>query len=166
MFGSDEFRTCTKGVVWHYIGVPGQTPMQAYNYFNDPTKQVFAGCHFCVGLDGDVIQFADADRAVWHCGAKQYTRWMQNAHYEYATNAKGKTPNWAFIGVELCHPDDTGQFTEPTLRAAAVLAKQLISDYNLQVSDMIRHYDVTGKDCPKYWIANPQAWSGFKRRIR
>lgn len=27
---------------------------------------------------------------------------------------------------------------------------------------MIRHYDVTGKDCPKYFVENSNAWSDFK----
>ena len=165
-FGSWGYRTVTLGVTWHYIGVAGQTPEQAFTYFNDPTKTTYSGCHYCIGVDGRIYQFADADRAVWHAGGKSYTQWALNEYPEWTTQDAGKTPNWAFIGVELCHPDDTGRFTEPTLKSAAWLARQLISEYNLKSSDMVRHYDLTGKDCPKWWVATPQAWAGFKRRLR
>lgn len=153
-------------MVWHYVGVPGQTPEQARRYFSDPTKQVYSGCHYCIGIDGQVYQFADADRAVWHAGSKSYTQWALNKYEKWTTPNAGRTPNWAFIGVELCHPDKTGRFTEATLQSATALANQLMLDYNLSVSDMVRHYDMTGKLCPKYFVENRQAWAGFKRRLR
>lgn len=34
--------------------------------------------------------------------------------------------------------------------------------YELTADDVIRHYDVTGKDCPKYFVENSNAWSDFK----
>ena len=112
------------------------------------------------------MQFAVADRAVWHAGGQSYTQWALNEYPEWTTDQAGHTPNWAFIGVELCHQDYTGRFTEKTLKSASWLALKLISEYNLKSSDMVRHYDLTGKDCPKYWVANRQAWAGFKRRLR
>ena len=27
--------------------------------------------------------------------------------------------------------------------------------------DVIRHYDVTGKLCPLYYVENPEAWDAF-----
>jgi N-acetylmuramoyl-L-alanine amidase len=29
-------------------------------------------------------------------------------------------------------------------------------------TDVIRHYDVTGKDCPKYYVEHPEAWNAFR----
>ena len=29
-------------------------------------------------------------------------------------------------------------------------------------TDVIRHYDVTGKECPLYYVRNPEAWETFK----
>ena len=34
--------------------------------------------------------------------------------------------------------------------------------HELTADDVIRHYDVTGKDCPKYFVENSNAWSDFK----
>jgi len=153
-------------VVWHYTQNPGQSPLGAFEYFNDPTKTAYSGCHYCIGTDGQIYQFADAERAVWHAGGESYTQWALNQYANWTTNQAGKTPNWAFIGVEMCHLDDTGKPTDATLKASVWLAKHLISEYNLKSCNMVRHYDLTGKICPKYWVDNPQAWAGFKRRVR
>ena len=34
-------------------------------------------------------------------------------------------------------------------------------EFNLEAKDVIRHYDVTGKLCPKYYVENPMAWESF-----
>ena len=30
------------------------------------------------------------------------------------------------------------------------------------MDDVIRHYDVTGKNCPKYYVEHEDAWKQFK----
>ena len=42
------------------------------------------------------------------------------------------------------------------------LVAWLMGRYDLTTDDVIRHYDVTGKDCPKYFVENSKAWSDFK----
>ena len=37
----------------------------------------------------------------------------------------------------------------------------LCGEYGLTTEDVIRHYDVTGKDCPKYYVEHPEAWERF-----
>ena len=31
---------------------------------------------------------------------------------------------------------------------------------------MIRHYDVTGKDCPKYFVEHEDAWVQFRQDVQ
>ena len=31
---------------------------------------------------------------------------------------------------------------------------------------VIRHYDVTGKICPKYYVDHPEAWEDFRSALR
>ena len=38
--------------------------------------------------------------------------------------------------------------------------------YNLNEDQVIRHYDVTGKICPKYFVEDEAAWKQFKNNIR
>lgn len=33
--------------------------------------------------------------------------------------------------------------------------------YHLQNQDIIRHYDITGKICPKYFVDYPEKWQEF-----
>ena len=36
---------------------------------------------------------------------------------------------------------------------------------NLKEDQIIRHYDVTGKNCPKYFVENEDAWEMFKDNV-
>ena len=42
------------------------------------------------------------------------------------------------------------------------LAGFLCKRFNLTSDDVIRHYDVTGKNCPKYYVEHEDAWNTFK----
>jgi N-acetylmuramoyl-L-alanine amidase len=33
--------------------------------------------------------------------------------------------------------------------------------YRLDTDQIIRHYDVTGKECPRFFVQNPDAWENF-----
>jgi N-acetylmuramoyl-L-alanine amidase CwlA len=41
----------------------------------------------------------------------------------------------------------------------------LCGKFNLTMDNVIRHYDVTGKNCPKYYVENPDAWIQMKSDI-
>ena len=41
----------------------------------------------------------------------------------------------------------------------------LCSKFNLTENDVIRHYDITGKDCPKYFVENEAAWETFRSDV-
>ena len=78
------------------------------------------------------------------------------------------------ISIECCHPDATGKFTDATETALAELCVYLLKRYGLTADDIIRHYDVTGKQCPLYWaptkyqpaeVANGR-FAAFKNRVR
>ena len=42
------------------------------------------------------------------------------------------------------------------------MTKWLMGRYDLTTDNVIRHYDVTGKACPKYYVENEAAWEQFK----
>ena len=37
--------------------------------------------------------------------------------------------------------------------------------FGLDTEDVIRHYDVTEKNCPKYYVEHPDAWEEMKADI-
>ena len=78
-----------------------------------------------------------------------------------ATNSR----NVDTISIECCHPDETGQFNTATYDSAVKLTAWLCTRFGLTSDQVIRHYDVTGKDCPKYYVENPDAWIQMKSDI-
>lgn len=69
------------------------------------------------------------------------------------------------MSIECCHPDETGKFNEATYDSAVKLSAWLCVRFGLTSENVIRHYDVTGKNCPKYYVENPDAWIQMKSDI-
>ena len=69
------------------------------------------------------------------------------------------------VSIEVCHPDESGKFADATYESVVKLTAWLCKKYNLTQNDVIRHYDVTGKDCPKYYVEHPAAWKQLREDI-
>ena len=129
------------GIVVHYTANPGSTAIQNRNYFEglkDGTG-TYASSHFIIGLDGEIIQ----------C--------MPLTEVAYASNER----NTDTISIECCHPDDSGEFTKETYDSLVKLTSYLCMQYNLSTDSIIRHYDITGKICPKYFVDHEDKWIEF-----
>lgn len=129
------------GVVVHYTGNPGTTAEQNRSYFGHlaETKETYASSHFIIGIDGKIIQCVPLNEVA------------------YCSNHR----NDDTISIECCHSDDTGQFSQATLDALVRLLNWLMETYELGRDDILRHYDVSGKECPYYFVKNPDAWEEF-----
>ena len=129
----------------HYTANPGSTAMSNRDYFENlaTTQENKVSSHFVVGLEGEVVQ----------C--------IPTSELSYATNCR----NVDTISIECCHPDETGQFNDATYSSAVKLTAWLCTRFELGTDQVIRHYDVTGKDCPKYYVENPDAWIQMKEDI-
>jgi N-acetylmuramoyl-L-alanine amidase len=80
--------------------------------------------------------------------------------------AFGQYPNGTTIGIELCHPDDSGKFTDATLQSARELSHELCAQFLLTpTEDVWMHYQITGKNCPKWFVEHPQEFNEFKLSI-
>ncbi len=145
-------KTVTKIAV-HYVGNPNTTAKNNRDYFeNQRLGGVYVSSHFIVGFGGEIIQ----------C--------IPTSEISYCTNKA----NSYSISIECCHPDATGKFTAATEQALAELCAYLCGQFGLTSDDIIRHYDVTGKQCPLYWsptkyqsadIANAR-FTAFKARVK
>ncbi len=130
----------------HYVGNAGTTASQNRSYFENlkDTQERKASSHFVVGLDGEIIQCIPLNEM------------------SYCTNER----NVDTISIEVCHPDEGGQFTEATYQSVVRLTAWLCEKFSLPVENVIRHYDVTGKVCPKYYVEHPDAWDTLKADIQ
>ena len=131
-----------KGVVIHYTANPGTTAQQNRDYFEGLAQsgETHASSHFVIGISGEIIQCIPCNEIA------------------YASNER----NADTISIECCIPDDTGKFTDATYGSLVHLVTWLMGRYDLTTDDVIRHYDVTGKACPKYYVENEAAWEQFK----
>lgn len=129
----------------HYTANPGATAKANRDYFENlaVTHETKVSSHFVVGLDGEVIQ----------C--------IPTAEMSYATNSR----NVDTVSIECCHKDETGVFETATYKSVVKLAAWLCTRFGLTEENVIRHYDVTGKNCPKYYVENPDAWIQMKADI-
>ena len=128
------------GVVMHYVGNPGTSAEANRNYFESLSSGadgVYASSHFIVGLEGEVLECVPLTEIA------------------YASNSR----NQDTVSIEVCHPDETGEFSTVTYDRVVELTAWLCREFHLDPeTDVIRHYDVTGKDCPRYYVENPEAW--------
>lgn len=131
-----------KGIVIHYTGNPGTTAMQNRNYFEGlaESKETKASSHYIIGLAGEIIQCIPLNEI------------------SYASNHR----NVDTISIECCIDNDAGKFNEKTYDALVELTAWLVGKYELEIDDVIRHHDVTGKICPKYFVEHESAWEDFK----
>ena len=167
-------RLVTNGIVWHWVGAAGQGQDEVARYFEllgkqDPTDakpDTYASAHYIIGIHGGILEVIPSAEIAYHCGAAQYTPWMRRKYPQHTTNEDiHHSANGAFIGVELCHPDATGEFTTQTFEAAVWLGLYLMREYRVPPDLNVRHFDVTGKLCPKWWVENIGAWDRFWLRL-
>jgi N-acetylmuramoyl-L-alanine amidase len=149
-----------KGIAIHWVGNAGSSAVANRNYFeilknqspNDPAAR-YASAHFVIGIEGYVVQCLPLDEMAYHVGAKTYS--------PGAVTAFGHYPNNCTIGIELCHPDDSGKFTKATLDAATELCWTLCGQFNLAQKDIWTHCQITGKNCPKWFVDHPDEFGEF-----
>lgn len=138
---SGEKLDSVKDIVIHYVGNPGSTAQQNHDFYAGNQSNVSS--HFVVGLDGEVIQCIPLDEM------SAASNWRNNDT----------------ISIEVCHPDDTGKFNKKTYKSLVKLVAWLEDQCGLEDGDVIRHYDITGKECPRYFVTHEDAWKKFKQNV-
>ena len=135
-----------KGIVIHYTANPGTSAQANRDYFEGlkDGQGTSASSHFIVGLEGEIIQ----------C--------VPTAEEAYASNNR----NVDTLSIECCHPDESGQFKDVTYQSVIQLTGWLCVRYYLSPEDVIRHHDVTGKECPKYFVDHEDAWEQFRADVK
>ena len=152
---SNYARGRTAPILWivvHYTANDGDTDTNNAHYFQGAGRG--ASAHYFVDEDSITQTVRDSDTA-WHCGAER-----GGSYFNGARNANS-------IGIEMCSDVVGGRYTitEQTAARTAGLVRSLMDKYNIPLSRVCRHYDVTHKACPEPWVRNPQLWEDFKRRL-
>ena len=136
-------------LVIHYTSNKGDTAKNNADYFARESN-IKASAHYFVDENEVWQSVLDTDTA-WHCGAKAYK-------HKYCRNANS-------LGIEICMNDKDGNIRLNSIVNAIKLTKMIMEKYNISIDNIIRHYDVTGKDCPRPMIENEDLWSSFKQSL-
>ena len=136
-------------IVLHYVANPGSSAEGNRNYFDSLADQdsqkggTSTSSHFIVGLEGEVIQCIPINEIA------------------YANAPRNEDT----LSIEVCHPDDTGKYSDATYESVVRLTAWLCTQLKLKSSDVVRHYDINGKLCPKYYVEHEEEWKQLRKDI-
>lgn len=135
-------------IVVHYTANKGDTAKNNADYFARATTKTSA--HYFVD-EKEVWQSVREKDTAYHCGADTYK-------HPFCRNGNS-------IGVEMCLLDKSGNIRPGTIDTALSVVRQLMAAYDIPSDRVLRHYDVTGKNCPRPMVENPQLWEDFKKEL-
>lgn len=144
---SGEKQNKIQYIVIHWVGNPNTSALANRNYFNNLSKThtTTASAHYIIGLKGEIIQCIPDEEVAFHAGSRSMNR--------------------KSIGIEDCHPDWKGKFNSKTYNSLVELVASLMKKYKIDINHVIRHYDVTKKTCPRYYVEHKDAWEQLKKDI-
>ena len=155
-YGGERNTDSIKWLVIHYTSNDGDSDESNGKYF--AREIVKASAHYFVD-DNSVTQSVPDNYAAYAVGGK-----CQSAHHPYY----GTIKNANSISIEMCdnHKDGTVNICDETLANTYALARALMKKYNIDISHVVRHYDVNGKLCPNCnGLLNDNVWQAFKNNI-
>lgn len=143
-------------IVIHNTANNGDTDEGNAKYFHD--NKLNASAHWFVDEDSATQVVEECDTS-WHCADRQ-------KYVSGGGTFKGRCLNSNSIGIELCSDIVNGELilSEQTQNNAAELTAIIMNKYNIPIANVIRHFDVSCKKCPRQFVDHPDAWLRFKRK--
>lgn len=141
-----------KGLVIHWTANAGKgaNAVANRNYFNNPTTE--ASAHYIVD-DRQIVRCLPENEMGYHVGAKSYK--------PEACQQLSSYPNNCTIGIEMCVNAD-GQF-QAMYQNTLELASDILKRHGWGIQNLWRHYDITGKNCPAFFVSDTYSLPYFGR---
>lgn len=146
-----------KKLVLHWTANPGASAANHFTYFDRTAIQAqrYASAHIFVDKN-EAINIIPLDEVAYHANDGTY-----RGVPELKPNA-----NFLSVGVEMCVEKD-GTFHPDTIARTEDVFVELCKKFKLDpIKDIVRHYDITHKNCPAPWVKNRQAFEDFKKRVK
>lgn len=158
-YGGKRAASSIKYLVYHYTGNDGDRAVNNALYYKNNTVQ--ASAHYFVD-DDSVYLSVDPLYVAWAVGGSMWKDCPQTG----GGKTYGIVRNANSISIEMCDTSRDGQLmaTEATLARAAQLGREIMAKYHIPIENVVRHFDVTGKHCPAYFM-DETAWAAFKARL-
>ena len=143
-------------IVIHYVGAVSTAEANT-KYFKSVNRK--ASAHYFVD-DTSIWQCVEDKDAAWHCGGK-LQGFRGHTYYKKCLNSNS-------LGIEMCcYKDINGKLdiSSQTINRTIELVKELMQKYNISNDKVIRHFDVTGKNCPAPFVSDENRWNEFKKSL-
>lgn len=158
-----------KYIVIHYFGSLG-TAKAVANYFASAYRG--ASAHYSLD-EGDAIYQSVLDEDIaWHCGTTgtYYHKQCRNS------NSIGIEVRPYKLSTSTMYASDRDwYFTDEIVDRLVEFTKHLMQKYGIDADHVVRHYDVTHKQCPRPWQGDDvntyyketgnALWAKFKARL-
>ena len=142
-------RSKTTKIAWHFTGQHDVSAKNTVSYFSNVVangykvngRYIYASSHLVMGLNGEIYHIVPFNEIA------------------YTTN----DANYYSIGVECATTGSDDHYTDEEYVSMVKTGAWLAQTYKRDPrKDFIRHYDVTRKVCPRYFVNNVKAWEQFK----
>lgn len=159
-YGNKRSLASIKYIVLHYTANKTDKAISNCKYFQTGGRN--ASAHYFID-DSGIYQSVNDNYISWSVGGSRYT------NYKVTGGAKfyGICTNSNSLNIEMC--SQNGIITDKTQENAVELVKFLMNKYNIKIENVIRHFDVTGKNCPGWdgWSNNGfSKWNTFKSKLK
>lgn len=127
-----------KNIFVHYTANPKTSAANNRSYFAnlEQTHERSASAHLIIGYEGEIIQCIPLEEQA------------------YAVISRNNDS----LSIECCYLEEDGKFTQETYDSLVHLLAWLVQEYDLECTDILRHYDCGGKMCPLYYVEHEDAW--------
>lgn len=145
-------------IVIHYTGVNGDTARNEGAFFKRNNIR-YAGAHFFVDRNGNIVKSVSMNYTAWSVGGKKYNNCSKTGggkKYGVCTNANS-------VSIELCDIVNH-EPSEEQINATKWLIGWIRKNGCKNATNIIRHFDVTGKPCPARYVDDDK-WADFKKKI-
>lgn len=143
-----------KYIVIHNTGNVGDIAKANANYFlNNKTR--FCGATYIIGRKGIVYQCCTLKHRPYAVGGNDYTNFKREIF--------PKPTNFNSISIELCDIVNK-DISKKQMKSLKKIIKE-IKKTCPNIIDIIRHYDVNGKQCPSRYVDKVK-WSKLHKKLK
>ena len=113
------------------------------------------------------IKMERINDVVIHYVANPGTTAEQNrSYFEGLENQTDSSRTYASCHFIIGLDGEIIRFTDETMSSLVKLTAWILHETDLKEKNVIRHYDVNGKVCPKYYVEHEDAWEQFLADVK
>ncbi|KIL46142.1 peptidoglycan recognition protein family protein [Jeotgalibacillus campisalis] len=134
---------------------------QVYFDGDDGGAYRYAGAHIFIDKH-EAVEIIPLDEVAYHANERKAGPLLPSLKASTSFYPGGNA-NLLTIGLEMCIEED-GTFHPDTIARTQLVCKRLQKQFPAlrdTKNRFVRHYDITGKNCPAPYVASPSAWNAF-----